>query len=136
LELFKKLPSVDSQNKVLDAMEDWQDERAELDMIKQADDEERRIKQMKLDAIKASNEVRELKEAEEKKQGAVVHPGEEEKLKQEKIEAEIKRLKAQESAKKPDNNDGDLRGKQSKLQFSFSFFFTYFFNSFSQSSLG
>ena len=58
LELFKKL-SVASQNKMLDAMEDWQDEMAEQEMIRKADEEEQRIKNAKLEAIRVDDEKRE-----------------------------------------------------------------------------
>lgn len=58
LELFKRL-SVASQNKVLDAMEDWQDEVAEKQLIQNAEEEEKRIKNAKLEAIRADDEKRE-----------------------------------------------------------------------------
>jgi hypothetical protein len=60
VELFKKL-SMASQNKVLDAMEDWQDDVAEQDIIRNADEEEKRIKAAKLEALRVEDEKREAR---------------------------------------------------------------------------
>ena len=102
-------------------MEDWQDEQAEVELMRQADEEERMIKQVgrpiffclpvffdisrlfvqkKLDAIKAQDDLRAVKEREEKerqqKERELVQPGLEEAEKQALIDEEIKRRQQEE----------------------------------------
>jgi len=95
LELFKKLTPA-AQNKVLDAMEDWQDEVAEQELIMRAEEEEKRIKAAKLEAIRLEEEQyqKTRRSVDLSSQGRdVVQPALQEMLRQQQVEAEIARLK-------------------------------------------